>query len=192
MKLKYHIAFILLLIFALIIGISHSKITAEKTQSQLVSFKENNNQNSNLEWKQYCNPIYDYCIKYPSNILTFQFEPAEKEGKMFYSKSNNSALTIDAERNSKNLTIREKYQNQVKQIGGNGYAILNSKLIWKTFRISYQMPDGTIRMQKTFLKKGIFITSEVEYKEGDKEINKKIANRILSSMRSNAQLTFKQ
>jgi hypothetical protein len=151
--------------------------------------KVSTNTDVEIKYETYCNSRFGFCIDYPMGILYPQGESDNRDGQVFKSKDAENILWVYRDfRDNINpetpYTIETAYKED--SWGNNPdepKRVITYKKLGKNFFVISGYNDGKIFYQKTIMRNEEIITSIIVYKEIDKEIYNKIAERIFKSFK---------
>lgn len=160
-------------------------------ESDLNRPKEDSNNESELEnttlseWKHYYNQRYEFCVDYPSDLLTEQGESQNRDGNTFANANGSSEMSASGMNNALEQTIAESYK---VAIAGGRYYDDERIITYKQQKGNWFVVSGnyneSIFYVRTVLKNDVFYTLYLEYHPSEKKRFEEIIARVGKSFPS--------
>ena len=127
-------------------------------------------------YERYVNIGFGYTIKYPKDVFRIDKEFDDRSGITLVSKSQDADMSVKAEKNTDNTTLKYEYENL--QSPEDRFKIISEGQQW--FEIS-GVRNGEVYYIKKMLKNNVYFTLEIEYPEAKKDTYGPVVNVIAES-----------
>lgn len=140
---------------------------------------------NSIQYGNYCNGRYDYCIDYPKSLYPQQ-ESGNGDGRVFKDKMGDEVLRVYGSPNGEALTIDQQFENDLVGFGeadGTKGRTITYQKCGKNFYVLSGFMKGKVFYKKVILKADGFAYAILEYEEKEKDLYDKVSLRIFKSFK---------
>ncbi|UQB68978.1 hypothetical protein [Epilithonimonas zeae] len=142
---------------------------------------------ANLNYDNYCNVRFQYCVDYPIQLMTPEPESSNGDGRIFTNHKHEETLRVFGRNNldaeGRTISLKQQFDADLKSLAKNTATKITYQKRGKTFFVISGYKNGKIFYQKTILKNDAFAYAILQYDENERTVFDKISTNIFKSFK---------